>query len=65
MRTWTISTPTHSKTLDDHEKQAAEPVSEARMDNLTLARKEGWQRFVDTPARLQPGTNVPPSTLRR
>jgi hypothetical protein len=24
------------------------------MDNLTLARKEGWQRFVDTPARLQP-----------
>ena len=35
-------------------KQTAEPVSEARMDNLTLARKEGWQRFVDTPARLQP-----------
>ncbi len=35
-------------------KQTAEPVSEARMDNLTLARKEGWQRFVDTPSRLQP-----------
>lgn len=35
-------------------KQTAQPVSEARMDNLTLARKEGWQRFVDTPARLQP-----------
>lgn len=35
-------------------KQTAELVSEARMDNLTLARKEGWQRFVDTPARLQP-----------
>jgi hypothetical protein len=35
-------------------KQKPELVSEARMDNLTLARKEGWQRFVDTPARLQP-----------
>ena len=35
-------------------KQTAELVSEARMDNLTLARKEGWQRFVDTAARLQP-----------
>lgn len=35
-------------------KQTAQPVSEARIDNLTLARKEGWQRFVDTPARLQP-----------
>jgi len=34
--------------------QTAQRVSEAPMDNLTLARKEGWQRFVDTPARLQP-----------
>jgi hypothetical protein len=25
-----------------------------RLDNLTLARKEGWQRFVDAPARVQP-----------
>ena len=26
----------------------------ARLDNLTLARKEGWQRFVDAPKREQP-----------
>lgn len=25
-----------------------------RLDNLTLARKEGWQRFVNTPARIPP-----------
>jgi hypothetical protein len=25
-----------------------------RLDNLTLARKEGWQRFVSTPARIPP-----------
>lgn len=24
------------------------------LDNLTLARKEGWQRFVNTPARIPP-----------
>ena len=24
------------------------------MDNLTLAGKEGWQRFVNTPARIPP-----------
>lgn len=24
------------------------------LDNLTLARKEGWRRFVETPARVQP-----------
>lgn len=24
------------------------------MDNLTLARKEGWQRMVQAPARVQP-----------
>jgi hypothetical protein len=27
---------------------------EVRPDNLTLARKEGWQRFVNTPARIPP-----------
>ena len=26
----------------------------ARLDNLTLSRKEGWQRFVQAPARVQP-----------
>ncbi|CAJ1506392.1 AAA family ATPase [[Mycobacterium] kokjensenii] len=26
----------------------------ARLDNLTLARKEGWQRFVNTAARIPP-----------
>lgn len=26
----------------------------AGLDNLTLARKEGWQRFVNTPARIPP-----------
>ena len=25
-----------------------------RLDNLTLARKEGWRRFVNTPARIPP-----------
>lgn len=33
---------------------AQQALSENRMDNLTLARKEGWQRFVETPARIQP-----------
>ena len=37
-------------------KNAAEQESEARLDNLTLARKEGWQRFVEHagsyPARI-------------
>lgn len=28
--------------------------SQARLDNLTLARKEGWKQFVDTPARRAP-----------
>ncbi|BBZ50287.1 AAA family ATPase [Mycobacterium heidelbergense] len=36
------------------EKKAAQQESEARLDNLTLARKEGWQRFVRTPARIRP-----------
>ena len=26
----------------------------AQLDNLTLARKEGWRRFVEAPARVQP-----------
>jgi hypothetical protein len=26
----------------------------ARLDNLTLARKEGWRRMVEAPDRLQP-----------
>jgi hypothetical protein len=30
------------------------PASHANLDNLTLARKEGWQRFVDAPRRIQP-----------
>lgn len=32
------------------------PVGESgdRLDNLTLARKEGWRRFVNTPARIPP-----------
>jgi hypothetical protein len=33
-------------------EEAAE--SAPRLDNLTLARKEGWQRFVNTPARIPP-----------
>lgn len=28
--------------------------AESRLDNLTLARKEGWQRFVNTAARIPP-----------
>jgi hypothetical protein len=36
----------------------AEPVviqePEVRLDNLTLARKEVWQRFVTTAARIPP-----------
>lgn len=27
---------------------------DARLDNLSLARKEGWRAFVEAPARLQP-----------
>jgi hypothetical protein len=38
----------------------AEPTSSgddlARLDNLTLARKEGWKQFVSAPARAQPET---------
>lgn len=36
-------------------KQTQPPKeSEARLDNLTLSRKEGWLRFVNTPARITP-----------
>ncbi|WP_100515234.1 ATP-binding protein [Mycobacteroides abscessus] len=32
----------------------AEPEHPARLDNLTLARKEGWRQLVETPARISP-----------
>lgn len=35
----------------------------ARLDNLTLARKEGWQRMVQAPPRPQPG-HLSPRQLR-
>ncbi len=35
-------------------KNEARQEPEARLDNLTLARKEGWQQFVRTPARIRP-----------
>ncbi|RIS88675.1 AAA family ATPase [Mycobacteroides abscessus] len=41
------------------EQTSAQEVTESRLDNLTLARKEGWQRFVNTAAR------VPPEPLTR
>ncbi|MFL0239385.1 AAA family ATPase [Mycobacterium sp. SMC-17] len=34
--------------------RAAPQGPKVRLDNLTLARKEGWQRFVNTPARITP-----------
>ena len=40
-------------------KKAAQQDTEVRLDNLTLAGKEGWQRFVNTPAR------IPPESLTR
>ncbi|WP_232661236.1 AAA family ATPase [Pseudonocardia sp. TRM90224] len=36
------------------EPDAAEPNVPVQLDNLTLARKEGWRRFVEAPARVQP-----------
>ncbi len=33
---------------------AATAEPQGRLDNLTLARKEGWRRFVDIPARILP-----------
>jgi hypothetical protein len=35
-------------------KTAARRDADAALDNLTLARKEGWQRFVNTAARITP-----------
>jgi hypothetical protein len=35
-------------------ERAAQQEPEVRLDNLTLARKEGWQRFVKTAARISP-----------
>ena len=35
-------------------KEPAQQQTESRLDNLTLARKEGWQRFVNTAARIPP-----------
>lgn len=35
-------------------RDSAQEVTESRLDNLTLARKEGWQRFVNTAARIPP-----------
>lgn len=35
-------------------KNSAQGMTESRLDNLTLARKEGWQRFVNTAARIPP-----------
>jgi hypothetical protein len=40
-------------------KKAAQQGPDVRLDNLTLARREGWQRFVNTAAR------VPPEPLSR
>ena len=35
-------------------KNQAQLETESRLDNLTLARKEGWQRFVNAAARIPP-----------
>lgn len=35
-------------------KTAARRDADAALDNLTVARKEGWQRFVNTAARITP-----------
>jgi hypothetical protein len=41
-------------TLTKTRSAAGEAAGSARLDNLTLARKEGWQRFVNAPARIPP-----------
>ena len=46
-------------TLTKTRSAAGEAAGSARLDNLTLARKEGWRRFVNAPAR------VPPEPLTR
>lgn len=35
-------------------RASAQSAAAPRLDNLTLSRKEGWLRFVDTPARNAP-----------
>src|SRR5215469_12241965 len=39
-------------TLTETRSSAGEGTGSARLDNLTLARKEGWRRFVNAPARI-------------
>ena len=34
-------------------ERAAQQEPEVRLDNLTLASKEGWQRFVNTAAWIR------------
>jgi hypothetical protein len=47
-------------------ERAAQQEPEVRLDNLTLARKEGWQRFVNTAAwvRSEPLTRTQLEVLR-
>lgn len=35
-------------------RKQPQPAPTVRLDNLTLARKEGWRQFVNTPARIPP-----------
>ena len=48
------STPRRSKTPDSQTQRRS-----ASMANISLTRKEDWQRFVTAPARTQP--TAPPS----
>ena len=41
-------------TLTETRSAAGDDASRVRLDNLTLARKEGWRRFVNSPARIAP-----------
>ena len=43
-------------TLTKTRSAAGEGAGSARLDNLTLARKEGWQRFVNSPGPDPAGT---------
>ena len=40
--------------MRDGGERVPQEAPAVRLDNLTLARKEGWQRFVDTAARIPP-----------
>jgi hypothetical protein len=46
-------------------RRVVQQQPEVRLDNLTLARKEGWERFVSTPARnsAEPVTRTQRETL--